>query len=515
MSRINKSLRAVPKWIWLLSAMFLVMQVLICRNVFPMGDDFMYGSFGREGVFAPVFSYYLVGNGRWFINILDSAQLLWGHVPYLILTPWLLLLLGFLLYRLVCRMTDTRKPELFAFSLGLIALIDVQMSRESSYWITGAMNYLIPALFLLAAMIAALRLREEGLSRKQTLGWGTLCVLSCLTMEQYGLMAFGWMLLLWGAECRRRKAVPGRFLVILLLSALALASLLFAPGNFIRIDSAVGCEIPLIFKVNDLICYDYYSMVSTAFLVVLAGLCALRFLRERKWIPAALSAANALLLLAFRNAFLHARFAFVCLSLLVFFLTVVPALIAIFRRYGTMYLVTLAVIGLGSQLMLLATELWGFRTSFCWVLILILFILVWLSQLPAQEEKMEAAGLLCLAMHPLLGLFALALCCLCRLRKRGAAAALAILLLAAVPLGLLDEVLGYQANRDVQLEIRQKAEDAAENGAVSEIVLRPYDEFLYGWNSPPFSEFHQRYYKSYYGVPEAVDIRCEGEQAEG
>ncbi|MBR3474655.1 MAG: hypothetical protein IKH34_06265 [Oscillospiraceae bacterium] len=506
MSRIIKSLRAAPKWIWLLCTLFLGMQYLICWNVFPMGDDFMYGSFGREGVFAPVFSYYLTGNGRWLINLLDALQLRFGRIPFLALTPWLLLLLGWLLYRLVCLMTDTRKPALFGFSLALLALVDIQMSRECIYWITGAMNYLIPALFLLAGMIAALRLREKDLSKRSLFRYGTLCVLSCVTMEQYSLMAFGWMLLIWGVAWLRERSVPKRLLLILLLSAAALASVLFAPGNFWRLYSARECWAPVIFKINDLICYDYYSMVSTAFLFVLTGLCALRFLRAGKWIPAVLSAANALLLLAFRNAVLHARFSYVSVSLLVTFLTVVPALIAIFRRCGSLYLITLTVIGLGSQIMLVSSELWGFRTSFCWVLILILFLLVWLSQLQTPEEGMEAACLLCLAMQPLFGLFALALCCVCRLRKRGTAAVLAILLLAAVPVGLLDEVLGYRENRAVQLEIRQAAEKAAE-GQVSELVLRPYDAFLYGWGSPPLSKFHEGYYRSYYGIPDSVVIR--------
>ncbi len=505
-----KKVRRETGWLAATSALFLTVEYLICRNVFPMGDDFMYGCFGRDGVFGPVFSYYRTGNGRWLINILDSLQLRFGRIPYLLLTPWLLLLLGWLLYRLICLMTGSRKPVLFGFALALLALIDVQMTRESVYWITGAMNYLVPALCLLGGMIGALRLKEEGLERKALLGWGGLCVLACLSMEQFGLMAFGWMLLLWGEDCLRRRALPRRYWVTLLLSALALASILLAPGNFVRLGAAADQDIPVIFRVNDLICYDYYSMVSTAFLFVLEGLCALRYLRGRKWVAAVMAAANALLLLGFRNAAVHAGFKLVCLSLLLAFLTMAPVLITVFRRFGLVYLGAMTVIGLGSQAMLLASELWGLRTSFCWVLLLILLDLAVMEQLPGREEQLEGAVLLAAAVHPLLGLAAIALWAICLLRKKGAATALALLLLAAVAVGSLDEIRGYGANRAAQLAIVEAGRAAAEDAELTQILLPPYENEMFGWSSPGIPGFQEENYRNYYGIPERVEIRFSG-----
>lgn len=505
-----KTVRGEYRWIPALCAAFLAVEYLICRNVFPMGDDFMYGCFGRDGIFGPVFTYYQIGNGRWLINILDSLQLRFGRVPYLVLTPWLLLLLGWLLYRLTCLMTGTKQPVLFGFALALLALIDVQMNRESVYWITGAMNYMVPALFLLGGMIGALKLKEEGLDRKALLGYGCLCVLSCLAMEQFSLMAFGWMLLLWGEDCLRRKSLPRRYVVTLLLSALALASILLAPGNYLRLGSTAQQDIPLIFKINDLICYDYYSMVSTAFLFVLEGLCALRFLRWRKWVAAVMAAANALLLLGFRNAAIHASFKLTCLSLLVAFLTMVPVLITVFRRFGLIYLGAMTVIGLGSQAMLLASELWGLRTSFCWVILLILLDMALVEQLPSLEEQLEGAVLLALAIHPLLGLAAIALWALCLLRKKGAAAAIALLLIASVVVGSLDEIQGYQKNRAVQLAIAEAGRAAAEDAGVTEIVLPPYEDEMFGWSSPGIPGFQEENYRNYYGIPAHVAIRYSG-----
>ena len=87
-------IRKMPKWIWIISVVFLLMQYLICADVHVMGDDYMYGTFGHQGVFSPIFSYYFTGNGRWLVNILDSLCLFFDRFPYAVINPWLLLLLG-------------------------------------------------------------------------------------------------------------------------------------------------------------------------------------------------------------------------------------------------------------------------------------------------------------------------------------------------------------------------------------------------------------------------------------
>lgn len=246
-------IKRIPKWIWLISIAFIVMQYLICLNVYMMGDDYMYGTFGHEGVFTPVFSYYFTGNGRWLINIFDSLWLLLDRYLYIILMPWLVLLLAVLIYRFICAITNRENIEIFAITLGLLSIIDILMTCETTYWITGSMNYLIPSLFLIAGMTSTLRLRNNHLSSKEVIINGILCILSCLTMEQYGLMAIGWMLLIWGYDCFKQKNVSKRNVVVFIVSLVALSSIIFAPGNFVRVDDAAEKGTSLFIKIIDLI----------------------------------------------------------------------------------------------------------------------------------------------------------------------------------------------------------------------------------------------------------------------
>lgn len=503
--------KRIPKWTWLICIVFVVMQYLICSNVYMMGDDYMYGTFGHEGVFSPVFSYYFTGNGRWLINIFDSLQLVFDRYLYLILTPWLILLLGYLIYRLIALLTNKDIPSLFAYAVGLLSVIDIQMTCETTYWITGAMNYLIPCVFLVASMISTLKLRDKELKTSEAVLSGFLCILCCLTMEQYGLMAIGWMLLIWGYDSIKDKKINKRNLVVFILAIAALSSIIFAPSNFVRVNDAAKEGNSLFIKVIDLIYYDYSSKVSATFVYILSAFCALRFFRAGKRLLSILSLLNALLLLIFFDyGVIKISFYFAIISILLSFATIIPALISAFKKNGLIYLGSLAIIGGGSQLMLLASELWGFRTSMSWILIYIICILVLL----ADEYSLKRLGIysciLCMAINPYLGIIGLTVGIFLLRDKTILKFAPCLILLFGVIAGLMDEVIGYNENRDIHTENIKSAEYANDQDDVSVITILPYDDEQYGWTSPPLSGFHERYFRSYYNIPESVMIEYEG-----
>ena len=101
------------------------MQYLICLDIYLMGDDYMYGTYAHQGVFPSVFSYYFTGNGRWLVNILDCLCLYFDRILYVIFNPWLLLLLGFMLYRLISLLSGEKSPVVMAACLcsGLYRLL--------------------------------------------------------------------------------------------------------------------------------------------------------------------------------------------------------------------------------------------------------------------------------------------------------------------------------------------------------------------------------------------------------
>ena len=151
------------KWLYWLSGVFVLLQYLVFINVYLMGDDFLYASFVREGLFEQIGHYYIMGNGRWFMNILDSLMLVFNRYGFMLIAPWLILLFAYLLYRLVSLLMENTDIKLFGLSLVLMSLINIQMTRETTFWITGAFNYLIPGIFLFASMISTLKLRRIDL----------------------------------------------------------------------------------------------------------------------------------------------------------------------------------------------------------------------------------------------------------------------------------------------------------------------------------------------------------------
>ena len=291
-----------------------------------------------------------------------------------------------------------------------------------------------------------------------------------------------------------------------MISLVALSSIIFAPGNIVRVDDAVEKGTSLFIKVIDLIYYDYYSKVSASFVFVLSALCALRFFRFGKKVLSMLSALNGvILLICFDYGLVTTSFLFVIISILLSLVTIIPTLISSFKKVGMVPLLSLAIIGGGSQLMLLASQLWGFRTSMSWILIYIICILVILNNDYSTEKTGIYSCILCMAVNPYLGIVGIAISIILTLRKRSMKAVECLLLLVAIIAGLGDEVLGYYENRDIHTNNIKMVEYANKND-ISTITILPYDDQQYGWTSPPLSEFHEKYFRSYYGIPDDVSI---------
>lgn len=223
----------------MISIIFLILQYLIYTNIYIMGDDYMYATFAKKGIIESVFSYYNSGNGRWLVNIIDSFVLKYDRFVYLILGPWILLLLAFLLYKTLKQLTGKYDDEMYILALISVAAIDVSLNRETAYWITGAMNYVIPAILFLAAICATFKIQNDNdrISLKKIV-YGAICIVSSMTMEQFSLMTIGWITLFFGCEMITSKKIRKDECIIFLLSVVALSSIIFAPGNGERIQAA-------------------------------------------------------------------------------------------------------------------------------------------------------------------------------------------------------------------------------------------------------------------------------------
>ena len=65
--------------------------MITCAFVFLNGDDYMFACFSKHGVISSVSDYYISGNGRFWLNALNSLLLSFDRYPYVFLCPLIVL----------------------------------------------------------------------------------------------------------------------------------------------------------------------------------------------------------------------------------------------------------------------------------------------------------------------------------------------------------------------------------------------------------------------------------------
>ncbi|MBR6951278.1 MAG: hypothetical protein IKH56_06075 [Oscillospiraceae bacterium] len=479
-----------------------------------MGDDYMYGTFGQQGILKSVFSYYFTGNGRWFINIIDSFLLRFDRYIFIFILPLLTILLAYLLWKLVSEITQEKNNYVYIASLVLVSLISIQMTCETTYWFTGAMNYLIPMVVLLAALVSVLKLNDQTLSTHKKLLYSCICFLSCLTMEQYCLMSFGWMVLIWGYQWIKTKHISIWNMSVLVFSVFALASVLLAPGNFVRVSNAVDhdFEYGVIQKAIDLVYYDFYSPVPSVFIFILNAAYAFFTIKEHKYFQSVLSFVSAItILLVFRYSLFTVRWYLILFTVIITLVSGSSIIIRLLKTYKFIFLISLFIVCAGSQMMLLLTTPSGFRTSCSWIVLYIILILIMLTH-NIKEPKLFPLfiSICCLSISPYLGIVALLFVGVIIIIKRPLPAISVAMAIITIICSLSDEVIGYYKNRNIHINNAVSAISAGALPSDSTIEVLSYCEPQYGWNNPPLSDFHERYFRAYYGIPDSIKIQYEG-----
>lgn len=456
---------------FLSSAVFLILQYLVCRNVFLMGDDFMYATFAKQGVWSSVKEYYFTGNGRWLLNVLDSLFLKMDRYAYIIIVPWLLLVLAILLSRIATQICGGSRQNIsYVVALMLVSLIDISIARETVWWITGGVNYLIPALLFLGTVTFTLDLElNPKCTRLRKLLCGIICAISSTTMEQFALMTIGWLVLFWGFDFVKYKRIEKYQIVTLIIALCAISTIVFAPGNGIRINTAAKSSQTLIIKILDLFYNNYYSSAISVFVLVLFCLEVAMLLKTNK-ACSLIALVNALYFGGVVLKRWSGKMSLMVLSFICFVGITIKVLMLFHNKIEVGWLYILGVLGIGSQIMLLVSTIWGFRTSFSVLLIYLILILVMYNLLDIK-------------------------------RIQGAIVLRQIMVCGVITGCLLPHVVGYRTNAPIHnYNIEQSLSKE------SEIMIKSFRIEEYGWTTPPLSEFHEKYFRLYYGISDETTI---------
>ena len=245
MNRLSKGKlqrRSLGQWVspLLLAVAFLAL-LLLTAKITIYCDDYFYGLFFRDGwngFWDLTVWHYLNFNGRAFVHFMAQVALIFDTKLFILLNP-LMLAVAFLLgSRLQSGETPWRiLLSTSAVGMMVVMALPIQFLNTSLLWISAAFNYLFPIFFLMLVLWRHQRDTEKGRLHPLTM---LLIFLAGATTEQSGLAAIvclgGWSFL-----CYLRKKIPlwQGFLPIL-LSGAGYASVIFAPGTWVRVGNERG-----------------------------------------------------------------------------------------------------------------------------------------------------------------------------------------------------------------------------------------------------------------------------------
>lgn len=385
------------------SIAFILVLYGISSFVYLNGDDFMYGTFAHAGILSNVIDYYFTGNGRFWVNVLDSALLWFDRFGFILVLPWIVFSFLVLFAKNVQRIMEghsdaSKEKGLVRMGMVLFCCLDILCLRETVFWITGMMNYLLPAVMFLWAYLMFQKSRAGELSGSSLVGYFLLCLLTASCVEQYALMFVGMMTLHYCWDLLQKRQILKRDWLAYGLSLLGLAALILAPGNYERTAEQNAVLPPLIDNAWTLVYQDILSPAALPYVIMLSLALQLNSQANKwhmlRWIVLAVLLVGT----SVASVVDKAIFSVALIAML-------GALLAS-QLYGNKKVVTpticfLTFVGIGSQAMLLISAIWGYRCMLSLYLVYMLIIGCFLYRAESKQRNFVLATGVLVSFHPI------------------------------------------------------------------------------------------------------------------
>lgn len=490
--------------------LFIALLYCISIFVFLNGDDFMYGSFAKQGILSSVWSYYQTGNGRFTINIIDSALLAFDRYLFILINPLIIMAFIVLLAKNVQwiqekRASYSKEKTYIRYGMVLFSCMDIMCLRETVFWITGMMNYLFPAVvFLFSLWIFQTIYQSNDTPIYKKVLYCFLCFFASSTVEQYALMFVGVMTIVLFKDVLARQKIKNCLLIGFIVALIGLAFLILAPGNFVRIAEEQKAPLSFIENFWSLVYQNTFSAVAFPYLLMLTMCSSIDCIKNtsRKNLKFFFGLLPAIMICIYSIPSLHKAIlisvvlvAVLAQLLYTFIVRVKNSKVEIFSLY---------VVGIGSQIMLLISAIWGFRCMFSMYMIYMLLILFELHHLKEKYRLLILCSGILISLHSLALALFLLLWLLIRKKEHFLLTLQPILIRSSVVLALLILVIGYAENAVIHMGNIKSTTSAAQTG---EVVLHELPDDTYSWYFIPMIDFHEDYYKRYYGLPADTNIK--------
>lgn len=228
-------------WQYLLIPIIFISFLLINLNVVYLGDDYYYLTFRNldfSEYFSKLIGHYQNDNGRFIVHLLATFFLKLPLPFWAILNSIFLTGICYFGAKVITTEKKNFSPLLCSILFFFLSALDISITRQSVYWLTGSFNYVYP-LFLFFAYWFCLNKIEN---KKWFIASIFVGLLSSATMEQSAMMTFGLTVLMTLSHFKGFNKIKdfiqtnSKRLILCLITFIGLCTVILAPAQFKRIE---------------------------------------------------------------------------------------------------------------------------------------------------------------------------------------------------------------------------------------------------------------------------------------
>lgn len=536
---VNKILKNLfNNWHIIVLIIFLLMLFYLHRFIYLYGDDYYYATFIRDEFWQKHITHYQYVNGRALVHFIVSIVLKYDIYLFRVINPLIIILLIIFLSKIVIS-NDKKNKYIIVVSIMLFSIIDINISRQSIYWLDGSFNYLFPILLNLFLFYYM----KENIIRNKKIWWLFLLgFLASITTEQTSMISLGIIFLfILGAKFIYKKHISLNYIVIFLFSFLGTVSVILAPGNFKRIvfeENTVNLKTNILNLINLNILFKetivYHLIIITCLIFWLINIIKkLKIIDINKKILYCIIIFLSLIQIYmlwlinnnYNNIYLikESKILLILILISLFIYTVAWSIVIVYDVIVNRKLIMCIsiIVAIGAQFMMLFSPVYGYRTTLCSLIMLFLIILnsfnkflycdkfwlyiIFVLTLYIKDDIITYSTLLMIGIY-LLILF------VNKFKKYSMKCVYILVFLIISYVSFNKNINGYKINAVIQdyninKIIKYKEKKINRNSKIEEIVLKKIPLVKYAWSSPFESKYHLDVMKTYYYIDKDVKVK--------
>ena len=235
--------------VYILIPIIFVSFLLININVVYFGDDYYYLTFRDLEIseyFTRLAEHYCKDNGRFIVHMLATIFLKLPMPFWQVLNSLMLTGICYFAAKILTNDNKNNLPLLISIMFLFISFLDISITRQSTYWLTGSFNYIYPIFLLFIYWFCLTKIDNKNFFIAAII----VGLLAAATMEQSGMMAFGLTILTLLSKFKNYKELRknhlfnnikdilkqnNKLVILSIVTLIGLSSVILAPAQFVRI----------------------------------------------------------------------------------------------------------------------------------------------------------------------------------------------------------------------------------------------------------------------------------------